>query len=251
MKNRIVLVLIIVLFGVINSYSQFQNPIGKWMLTEHIVSDKYDSINGCYTINNVYNNEFEVFIVFDSCGGYYQQISDSIIYGSWKLTKNDRTLKVKLFDGEGFSIVGKTRLDFNKPLWLSENFTQLYDNKHDKSWGGESKYVRVKEDAQLIDTSQLIGEWKIAYTQNGKHKEEYDGNWYFEFLMDTSSANIKYMGLWKVYGAKLSDDILITEKWYPYAINYYIEQVDNNTFVFSGIKGKKLELIFMERIKNK
>ncbi len=249
MNIRVKLLLTIMVLVVITTYSQVQSPIGKWVLTEHIVSDIYDSINEYSTEKNVFNNEFEAFIIFDSCGNYYQQISDSAMYGKWKLSKGDRKLKVKIYNGPSHILKSISCFNFNKPLLFLESFSQYNHNIEYTTWGGVSKYVRVNSVIDHIDTNILLGKWEITHMQRGKHKQEYKSNWFFECKIDTISETHKYIGNWSVFGEEISDEIANREKWYPTQSKYYIEQVKNNTFVFVGIVGKKIELIYLERIR--
>lgn len=112
-------------------FSQSKPPIGKWILSEHVVT-KYDSVNQIwFESENVYKHDFEAFIIFDSCHNYIHQIGDTVIYGKWKLKRNGKKLKIKYSDGSKEVNYFVEAMDYNKPLNLNEFLYKDYNYQND------------------------------------------------------------------------------------------------------------------------
>lgn len=230
------------------SYSQFQHPIGKWKLVEHWVFEKNNpTFENLEKELNVFKNEFEAFIVFDSSGKYYYQKDDSILHGSWKLKRNNRKLIIKMNDGSKHVQSAKTPLNFHYPIILYETHTELYKSQNNNFLGGESIYVRVIPESNSLDSNLLLGKWNVSFIQSGRKMKEYNGHWHYEFKKEAYDQKI--FGKWILSDPELiSDEVINTEEWNPLSVNYFVEQTKSNKFILIGVRNKKIEFLYLDKI---
>jgi len=135
-----------------------------------------------------------------------------------------------------------------------ENKDKIYDENDVNDWG-ESKYVRLKDKNNSIDTSLLVGNWIISHIDNGRKKEAYNGSWSFEIKLNKTGNYKIFWGSPRIetYG----DGIYYQEKWNPYyyklfkqRANWYIERIEPNTLILKAIRNNKIEIIYAERDDN-
>lgn len=230
--------------------AQFQSPIGKWVLAEHVITGKVDSNS---TNNpgetNIYRHQLEAFIIFDSSGFCVKSIGDYSTAGKWKLRKKNRKLTITLNDGSKFNLFSSSPLNFHNPLFIQEELKVLYDPEWYVPFGGESKYVREILESQKVDSSKLIGKWTVSFIQIGKRTKEYSGSWMYEIVREPKSESIS--GTWILSSSDLSlDQVIINEDWNPLQVDYFMEEIEGDKFLLIGTSEKKIERVHLIRIQD-
>ncbi len=219
-------------------FSQSNSPVGTWILKEHVVFSA--------SVKNVFNNDFVSKIVFDTNGIYTHFIQDSVVEnGRWFLKNGGRKLVVK-YDGFGiYSQKNEAPINFNKGLYINEEYMQLYDNSIDSSFGGSSKYVRIP--VIKIDSSLLIGTWKVNEIKIGKKKESYIGYWSFEFSFDSTKAK-QYVEKW-IWNGPNDDLLMLDDKFQPFCNDFFIDSAMPESIVFLSTRKKKKVLTYLVKMK--
>lgn len=143
MKKLIIITFLLLVS--IDNYAQSDSPVGKWIMIEHLVSDEFIDETNDWTEKNIYHNEFKNIMEFKPDGFFKQIIGDSLIIGRWKLSSNRKKLSIIIKDGENWSAKFKHPIDFSKPILKGEKLYILYTTYQDKTWGGNSKFIRIEK----------------------------------------------------------------------------------------------------------
>lgn len=230
--------------------AQMASPVGTWVLTSHVVQwvpdggDEVDEID-----SNVLNATYVAVLHFDAAGCFHLQQGANTWYGSWKLKRHNRKLKLKFAGGGGYTKLHYEPLDFNKSLTLLEHIPQLYQNLHLQSEGGISYYERLIDEANAIQPQQYVGKWRVTHRQLGKKKEAIQLAWRYEIRTDTSKSE-GISKKWVTDNPKLknNDSAILAQRWHPYRAQYYLEKGPDGQPILTGYVGKKIEILFLEKI---
>ena len=251
MKTYCIQIIIALIFSTNLVFSQTDSPIGKWVLTEHLVLDSFDNKNGYWLEKNVFNNEFKASLIFKPNGEIVYQIEDTIFVGKWKLKRKGKKLKIKYGFMSGSTQISKTPINFETPLYFSDNFQQLYKKtKHNIEWG-ESKFIRISGEDPEIEESLFVGKWKtIKYKERKKEILITDPD-IFELKPNNKATSFNSDGEWKINGKKLTVDFRQKKNENDtFFINTTeVLKIDKDEMVYIEKEEKKSRLVYLKRIK--
>lgn len=232
------------------AHAQMASPVGTWVLKSHVVEwappgsaieDEVDS--------NVLNGSYVAVIHFDAAGCFFWQQGADTWYGSWKLKRHNRKLKLKFIGGGVYILVDSEPLDFNQPLDLTEEIPILYQNIQLRNQFGISSYERLISPADSIHPQHYIGKWRVTHRQLGKKKDAIQLDWWYEIRTDSSTTD-GISTKWVTDNPKLknNDSAILAQRWHPNRAEYYLEKGPNGQPILTAYVGKKVEILFLEKI---
>lgn len=249
---KTLLLVILLLFSTNIVSSQTDSPVGKWILTEHIVIDSFDPQSDTLPYRNVLTDEFKASLTFEPDGKLIQQFGDTTIVGNWKLKGKGKKLKLNLkYDiYAGHTLKFSTPINFETPLVMEDYFRQLYTANCGCIYGGISKYDRVSGEAPKIEKSLLLGKWKtVKFKKRNKETVIHDPDSY-EFGSDQQVKRYNEIGEWKINGNKLTMDFRSEyPNDFPHLVRTVeIKKITREEMIYLEKIGKKSRLVYLEKM---
>jgi len=251
MKTQCIQIIIILFFSTNFGLSQTDSPVGKWILTEHLVLDSFDNKNGYWLEKNVFNNEFDAYLIFEPNGEIYYQNGDSVKVGKWKLKRKGKKLKIKYGFMSGGIQISKNPINFEAPLYFSDNFEHLYTKTKHRIERGESKFIRILGKESEIEKSLFVGKWKtVKYKERKKEILITDPD-IFELKLNNEATSFNSVGKWKVNGKKLTIDFRQDkdEEDTFFIKTIEIVKINKDEMIYLEKEGRISKLVYSERIK--